>query len=45
MIHIIHLVFNQIQLWLMLLNGLLVPHLIISQLKGNFKLNKLHIGV
>jgi hypothetical protein len=45
MIHIIDLAFNQIQLWLMLLNGLIVPHLIDNQFKGNFKLNKLHIGV
>jgi hypothetical protein len=41
MVHIIDLTFNQIQVWLMLLNGLIVPHLIDSQLKSNFKLNKL----
>ncbi len=41
MVHIIDLAFNQIQVWLMLLNGLIVPHLIDSQLKRNFKLNKL----
>ncbi len=45
MIHIIDLDFNQIQVWLMLLNGLIVPHLIDIQLKSNFKLNKLHTGV
>ncbi len=41
MVHIIDLTFNQIQVWLMLLNGLIVPHLIDSQFKSNFKLNKL----
>ncbi len=45
MINILDLTFNQIQLWLMLLNGLIVPHLIDNQLKGNLKLNMLHIGI